>query len=147
MKKLFFSILGISVLFMMPVLLGWTNCPPAPLSSNPQPVIIGGQSRCIVEADWVHLGLNESWSKKVQLKGGQSYWFSASKCARAYGVAGEVRDSEGKVIKSNSGSEVSFCFQAPKDGRYTVSYRVTGLRGSYTYAITNACLSESDCSS
>ncbi len=143
MKKLFFSILAIAVLFMTPVLLGSTNCPPAALSPNPQPVM--GGSSCIVEADWVRLGLTESWTRKVQLKGGQSYWFSASKCVRAYSIAGEVRNSKGGVINSDSGSKVSFCFKAPEDGRYTVSYRVTGFNRSYTYAITNACLSESNC--
>ncbi len=125
--------------------MAWTNCPPASLPSNPNPVVIGGSSSCIIEADWVHLGLQESWSREVKLESGQSYWFSASKCARAYSIAGEVKDDEGKVLKSDSGSNVAFCFQAPKTGIYKVSYRVTELNGSYSFAITNACLSRSNC--
>jgi len=142
-KCLFFCLL---VLFLAPVLFAATNCPPAALAPNPKPITVGS-SPCIVNADWVRLGLNESWSRRVQLKADQSYWFSASKCARAYSLAGEVKDVQGKVIKSGSGSEISFCFKAPEDGSYNVSYRVTGLNRSYTYAITSACLSESDCGS
>lgn len=128
-------------------LFAWTNCPPATLAPNPGPVAVGSgeESPCIVKANWVELGLNESWSREVQLNGGQSYWFAVSKCARAYSVAGEVRDDEGEIIESGRGSGFAFCFKAPKTGIYTVSYRVTGLNGNYSFAITNACLSESKC--
>jgi len=140
-KVLFFCLL---VLFLAPALFAGTNCPPATLAPNPKPIAVGS-SPCLVEADWVNLGLNEVWSKRVHLKGGQSYWFSVSKCARAYAIAGGVQDAQGKVIKFDSGSEISFCFKAPEDGSYNVSYRVTGLNRSYSYAITSACLSESNC--
>lgn len=141
------KLLLVCFLVLIPVsLFASTNCPPATLIPNPQPVVGSGEeSSCIVNADWVKLGLNKSWSKEVQLNGGQSYWFAVSKCARAYSVAGEVRDDEGKIIESGEGSGFAFCFKAPKTGIYTVSYRVTGLNGYYSFAITNACLSESKC--
>jgi len=119
------------------------NCPPGSLVINPNPIAGGGS--CIIEADSEWLNLNEVWSRQVNLQAGQSYWFTASKCARAYTVAGEVKDELGKVLKSDSGSVVSFCFQAPKTGMYTVSYRVTSLKGSYSYAVTKACLEKSNC--
>lgn len=142
-QKLFFACFFVFALTS--VLFAQTNCPPATLQSNPQPVT-GGGSSCIAEADWVNLDLNETWSRKVHLKGGQSYWFAASKCARAYSIAGEVKDDRGNILKSDRGSSVGFCFRAPMTGTYTVSYRVTELRGSYSFAITNACLSVSNCS-
>jgi hypothetical protein len=98
-----------------------------------------------VEADWVQLGLNENWAREVKLESGQSYWFSASKCARASSIAGEVRNDQNKIIKAGGGSSVAFCFRVPKTGTYKLIYRVTRLNGSYTFAITSACLSRSDC--
>lgn len=134
------------VVVMAGVALAWTNCPPAALPSNPKPVVVGGGSACIAEASWVQLNLNENWTRQVELEGGKSYWFAASKCARAYSLAGEVKDSKGVVLKSGSGPSVGFCFRAPKTGVYSISYRVTGLKGMYSFAITNACLSMSNCS-
>lgn len=138
-----FAIMFAVMLLSVGTVIAWTNCPPAELPANPQ--VVTGQTQCIVQSDWSQLGLNEAWSREVKLESGQSYWFSASKCARAYSVAGEVRDDQGRVLKSDSGSSVGFCFRPPKTGTYKVSYRVTGLNSSYSYAITTACLAKSNC--
>lgn len=138
-----FFLACVVVLTMTSIVYAWTNCPPGSLASNPMP-IVGGES-CIVEADWEQMNLNEVWSRQVTMQAGQSYWFTASKCARASSIAGDVKDDHGKVLKSDSGSDVGFCFQAPKTGAYTVSYHLTGLNGSYSYAITKACLEKSNC--
>jgi len=142
LKKL--VIAGFLFFCLITTLYAWTNCPPADLSPNPMPIVVG-QEKCLIKADWVNLSLNESWSRRVQLVAGKSYWFSATKCARGYRLAGQVKDDRGKVIKSASGSRIEFCFKAPTSGSYVVSYTVTELNGSYTFAITQACLSESNC--
>lgn len=149
-KKIFiaaFFYLFLLIFSLQSSLFAWTNCPPADLAPNPRPIIVEGKksSSCIVEADWVELKLNESWSRKINLTGGKTYWFSASKCARAYSLSAKVNDDKENQIASDSGSKISFCFKAPKTGIYTISYNVTGLNGSYSYAITQACLSESNC--
>ncbi len=126
--------------------LAWTSCPPPSLQDNPSPIISGNRNSCIIEANWIQLNLNEEWSKKVALEEGQVYWFSASKCARAHAIAGEVKDEQGNVLKSSNGSNACFCFRAPKTGYYTVGYRVTELNGSNSSAITSCCLSRSNCS-
>lgn len=135
----FCALIGISVSAS-----AWTNCPPASLPANPSPVAVG-KSSCIVEADWVQLTLNEKWTRKVKLEAGQSYWFSGSKCARASSMASEVRDEQNNVVKSDSGSSIGYCFRAPITGTYTLSYWVTRLNGSYSFAITSGCLSKSSC--
>lgn len=137
-STMFFCLICVSAV------LAWTNCPPASLSTNPAPIVSGGTPSCIVEADWVELNLNKNWSRNVTMEAGKSYWFTASKCARAKSIKGEIIDSSGKVLKSDSGSEVAMCFRAPTTGKYTVRYRVTALYG-YSFAITNACLSRSNC--
>jgi hypothetical protein len=151
MKQPRFMILVCSFIFIAMTIMttgafATTNCPPASLAPNPSPVVKGsGTGACIASANWVELKLNESWTKQVNLKGGRGYWFSASKCARARSISGEIRDASGKVLKSGSGAGFGFCFKPPKDGTYSVTYKVTGLNGSYSFAITNACLSESNC--
>jgi hypothetical protein len=131
----------------IPVLaLAYTNCPPADLSPNPAPVVKGGSSPCIAKTDHAELKLNQSWAEKVSLTAGKSYWYSATKCARASSLKAEVLDGNGNVIKSDSGARASFCFSVPKTGAYTIKHTVTGLNGSYNFAITQSCLSESKCS-
>ncbi len=133
------------VLVLAPASYAWNTCPPEDRPSNPKPVAVGKGSACIVSADGVSLNLNEAWSRTVQLKGGQNYWFSASKCARGRSLAGEIRDNQGTLVGSDSGSSIGFCFKAPKTGSYTARYSVTGLNSSYSYAVTDACLEESNC--
>lgn|GEM_PF-1862599 len=121
------------------------NCPPGSLVVNPSPVVVGGGAeKCIIEASWVELNLNQAWSRNVKLKAG-SYWFSASKCARGRMLSAEVKDKNNNIIKSDSGSKIGFCFTVPVDGKYKISYKVIELNSSYSYAITSACLSHSSC--